>query len=954
MRILLIDDDEVFCQALKINLSKHRYVVDTAPDGQEGWDVAEAGEYDLIVLDVVMPKLDGISFCRQLRSKGCQVLVMLLTARGTSHDKIIGLDAGADDYVVKPIPLEELEARIRALLRRKATNDSPVLKWGNLRLDSNAKKFTYEDIILNLTAKEYALLELFIRNTEKIHSQSNIINQIWSFEEEAPTGDTVRTLVKRLRQKLKLVGALDLIETVYGLGYRLNHKFSKVKKIEKTNIKSKQEKSLSNNSLNVTEINSSLHKKSVSILKNKNSLDNTKIWEELKLITLEEISKLEEAISSLKPGIPQQDSWENAKQITHKLIGSLSIFGSNEATQLIKYLDYFFHNFTFIKPDRHEFFTNQVKNLRSFLADSDISKSIKQADNNIFHITEAELENNYRLLIVDEDREFIDNLVLQAANRNIQTVIAANIQSAKDAIARLRPDIVLLDMSSDQNIKDGLDLLEHLSIQQPPIPTLVVSNGETPMNRVAIARRQIKGFWRKPVTPDKVLDALTQIILPTKKVEAKVLLLDDDRINLRLLKTLLEPWGLQVTTLNNSLKFWEELEIVMPDILVLDVQMPNIDGIELCQMIRNDQRWSWIPILFLTSQDDCETVQKAFAAGADDFVSKPIIAAQVTTRILNRLERNRLLREQAEIDILTSLPNRHRASQDLAKLLHLAKQYQQPLCFTVLSLNNLIKINHKYGNRLGDQILYKLAYLLKQELRSEDIISRWNGAEFIIGMYGINRSDGVEWLAEILEIMRQVEWKTTSNETISTSFSAGVAQYPEDGSQIQDLYQAATSILTKAKDSQSNPVNGQILPTTWKSLPSFSVEDKSIQSKVDVILLYEKSDFANSIVSALITRGYHSYCLQDGDSALSFLAGKSPSLYGRIILLQDNLPGKDGLQILENFKKNTIIKTSKILWLSNEFKNVELAMKMGCFDYVNLPCKISAIMYQLRHAWDKY
>ncbi|MEM6752380.1 MAG: response regulator, partial [Cyanobacteria bacterium P01_C01_bin.38] len=115
MKILLINDDEQFINQLKENLKQHRYVVDTALDGQEGWDFVEAQEYDLIVLDVMLPKLDGFTFCSRLRAKGLQVLVMFLTARAASEDKIQGLDVGADDYVVKPVPLAELTARIRAL-----------------------------------------------------------------------------------------------------------------------------------------------------------------------------------------------------------------------------------------------------------------------------------------------------------------------------------------------------------------------------------------------------------------------------------------------------------------------------------------------------------------------------------------------------------------------------------------------------------------------------------------------------------------------------------------------------------------------------------------------------------------------------------------------------------------------------------------------------------------------
>lgn len=260
---------------------------------------------------------------------------------------------------------------------------------------------------------------------------------------------------------------------------------------------------------------------------------------------------------------------------------------------------------------------------------------------------------------------------------------------------------------------------------------------------------------------------------PTPVPDAKIMVLDDDKLILRLLQTLLQPWGLEVTTLNNLQQFWSELETVTPDLLILDVQMPETNGIELCQTLRNHERWAALPIVFLTGQRDAETIQNMFAAGADDYVSKPVVAPELITRIFNRLERTRLLREYAVKDSLTNLPNRYRSSQDLDRFIHLASQYQQPFCLAVITLDNLAQVNRHYGHRIGDQMLRKLAQILRQELRHEDIISRWDGAEFVVGMYGITRGEGVEWLAQVLEVLRNVD-TITNTESINATFSGGV------------------------------------------------------------------------------------------------------------------------------------------------------------------------------------
>ena len=221
MRILVVEDDRRIAEPLADALTSQHYVVDIARDGQQGWEYVEAFDYNLLLLDVMLPKLDGISLCRQLRSKGYQMPILLLTARDTTADQVAGLDAGADDYVVKPYKLQELSARLRALLRRGGVSLPTVLQWKSLCLDPNTCEVTYGDTPLPVTPKEYRLLELFLRNSSSVLSRSMILENLWSFD-EPPDEDSIKAHIKRLRQKLKVAGAPDdFIETVYGMGYRL-------------------------------------------------------------------------------------------------------------------------------------------------------------------------------------------------------------------------------------------------------------------------------------------------------------------------------------------------------------------------------------------------------------------------------------------------------------------------------------------------------------------------------------------------------------------------------------------------------------------------------------------------------------------------------------------------------------------------------------------------------------
>lgn len=224
MRVLLVEDDERIGHVLAASLKDQRYTVDLAEDGEKGWEFLEAFAYDLILLDVMLPKLSGIGLCQRLRQSGYTTPVLMLTARDTSEDKVKGLDVGADDYVVKPFDLPELLARIRALLRRGNVTAQPILEWEALRLDPSSYEVTYAEQPLHLTPKEYGVLELFLRSGNLVLSRSAILDNLWSFD-DPPSEEAVKVHIKDLRKKLRKVGAPpDFIETVYGLGYRLKQR----------------------------------------------------------------------------------------------------------------------------------------------------------------------------------------------------------------------------------------------------------------------------------------------------------------------------------------------------------------------------------------------------------------------------------------------------------------------------------------------------------------------------------------------------------------------------------------------------------------------------------------------------------------------------------------------------------------------------------------------------------
>jgi DNA-binding response OmpR family regulator len=218
MRILVIEDEKDLANAIAKGLRKQGYAADIAYDGEEALFMADVNNYDLVVLDLNMPKVDGIEVCRKIRESGIPVGILMLTARSGLDDRIKGLEEGADDYLVKPFHFPELLARIRAILRRKGEPRHVILRSGDLVIDPNTLKGYFKDSAINFTTKEFSIVEYLMRNAGKIVSQEELIEHVWGEDSNYLT-QSVKVHINNIRKKLRAVGAKDIISTVKSRGY---------------------------------------------------------------------------------------------------------------------------------------------------------------------------------------------------------------------------------------------------------------------------------------------------------------------------------------------------------------------------------------------------------------------------------------------------------------------------------------------------------------------------------------------------------------------------------------------------------------------------------------------------------------------------------------------------------------------------------------------------------------
>lgn len=641
MKILLVEDDEILVASLTTSLASQNYTVEAVTDGQLGWDYACSTQYDLIVLDVNLPGLDGISLCRKLRQANYQGPILLLTAKGDSHYKVSGLDAGADDYVVKPCPLEELSARIRALLRRPREASRPVLQWGDLRLDPSSCQVFFAEKLISLSPKEYGLLELFLRNPQRVFSTAMLLERLWGFD-EIPGEDTIRSHIKRLRRKLKQVGAAQVIENIYGMGYRLDTSSDHPEPVQ---LSPADYTSPSHEASSATDGTTQAAARAAAVAALGQFSD----------VIANRLAILDEAATQLQTATLPETLRQRALQAAHKLTGSLGMFGLTDCSNLSRAIESGLEAEPKVS-DRSQICTWIVQLRQEMEAILDLPQSVAiaqavetpSAPPSVPSVPPSHPEVNAKanssaavLLWIAPNSDLV--ATIRAINPGIFQIIQTT-PADQEPTLPAKPDIIVLDLSGLPDWDARLACLQDFSNRYPDTPILVLTHEDSFQHRLEIARHGGCSTCLSRFTPaSKIWDSILKLYRYRRPSPFRILAVDDDPIVLKTLEHQLSLQGMEITTLSDPHLLWEALPHLQPDLLMLDVEMPQIEGIELCKVIRSDPQWNYLPILFLTARRDEATIRRMYLAGADDYVAKPFTEPELVTRILNRIHRSRLV-----------------------------------------------------------------------------------------------------------------------------------------------------------------------------------------------------------------------------------------------------------------------------------------------------------------------
>jgi diguanylate cyclase (GGDEF)-like protein len=650
------------------------------------------------------------------------------------------------------------------------------------------------------------------------------------------------------------------------------------------------------------------------------------------------VETLEETVAAMREGKLDESLRARAERDAHKLAGSLGMFGFPRGSELARELEQALDVPDGPAPSEAPRLAELVLALRSELDDAPAGPvDVKHADR--ADDADRPVSDGRALLLVSPDPVLTERLSVEALRRRLRPRSAHSSAAARRLAATEPPDAAVLDLDFSEGNQEGLELLVDLAGYEPPVPVVVLTGSEDLVDRVEVARRGGRGFIQRSQPASEVVDAVGETIERRGRVAAKLLAVDDDPAISEALAALLAPIGLEVTTLNDPRRFWERLEAIKPDLLVLDLDMPDLDGIDLCRAVRADVRFGRLPVLFLTARSDAGSVQRIFEAGADDYVSKPIVGPELVTRIQNRLERVHLLRELAERDSLTGVASRRRSTAALEDLIALADRFGQPLSVALIDLDNFKKLNDRLGHAAGDAALRRIGAMLTAAFRGEDVIGRWGGEEFVVGTYGMVRDDGIQRVAEVLESFRTEQFNGRDGRSARVSFSAGVAEFPLDGRDLTDLYRAADEALYRAKAEGRNRV-----------FPAGS--PRSASQHPDVVVVEDDSALASLLVESLETRGHRTRWLDDGQEAVAALAGASPDISPDLILLDVDLPGLDGLSVLRRLAHDDVLSDTRVIMLTARAGEAEVleALELGAFDHVAKPFSVPVLMQRVRRA----
>ncbi|MGE0488867.1 MAG: diguanylate cyclase [Vulcanimicrobiota bacterium] len=606
-----------------------------------------------------------------------------------------------------------------------------------------------------------------------------------------------------------------------------------------------------------------------------------------------------------------------------KLVGSLGSFGFVDCSALVRRLENLLRLERALTAEQDEHFLSLTAEVLELLV-------APTPDNPIV----AQASSLPTILVSSHDTSLRTQLAAEASSHRLRVLDVPPAQ-LEGVLAGTAPDGLIVDFSrfSSQEVADIGPRLKAAGC-----PILGLAEQPRLQERAEIASAGVTALLEKPVEASHLLEKLQELL--TIPAFTRIVAMDDDPVFLASLEAMLMPLRAHFTPVSTDQALWEAVETKNPDLVILDIGVPGTDGIKLCRTLRADPRFAELAVILISANVTAEARRRTYEAGADDCVSKSIGTVELRTRIATRLRRAKASRK-LEVDELTQVMTRAPAIKALRHLLTLGRRRMFPVSLAIIDLDHFKQVNDTHGHPVGDQVLRGTARILKQSFRAEDVVSRWGGEEFVVGMLMMTRAQAARRMRDVLERLQLENFHGQDGSEFKVSFSCGVAQFPEDGMELESLYREADRGLYLAKEGgrcqvvESMPE--QPLPTT---------------DRFDVVLVEEDHPLGTVVADSLEGLGLSVHWIREGRAVLESLAGPIPKVRGRVIVLDNDLADGGGLELLAKLAQDQVVEQSQVITLSGQMneKDVVAAFEMGVQDHVSKPFILPVLVRRIERA----